>query len=175
MRASVQKGFTLLEMLVVLSIIAVLASMAIPRYKSIVVQREIDATANELMLHVERARVYAQNYGYKVKLCPVSQQQINQPLPMCNEHLSATDPWEAWVILRLDKQDKPDQVLSRSSIISANVSVFGNANTGSGRIINSLGQSDFAGFTVSVQAHAVIANTTPAQVVLAHSGRVRLQ
>lgn len=168
-KSLLQRGFTLLETLIVLAIVGILASMVVPRYQNYVVQNEVDVVANELVRGVEMARVNAQSYGYNVKICPVSATQLNQTLPECKTGLSDTEPWEAWVALRINKDKVATDVIVRSSTISPNVSVSGNAFDG--RTINEMGRSDFSGFTVLVKAKNAN-DATATKVILAQSGRV---
>ena len=54
-----QGGFTALEMTVVLAIIAIMSSLAIPRLQGVSAQRNVDVVASEIAQQMEAARIYA--------------------------------------------------------------------------------------------------------------------
>ena len=53
------QGFTLIEMLLTLAIVAILVSMAIPRYEQFVAQQDVNRVTQQMRDHLQLARTYA--------------------------------------------------------------------------------------------------------------------
>lgn len=88
-------GFTLLELLLVIAVVAILASMAVPNYQRLMARRAVDQATLQLRDHIELARTYAQAHQTKVEICPVTPDQLNAASPACNGQIQG---WQAWVV-----------------------------------------------------------------------------
>ena len=104
------QGFTLIEMLMTLAIVAILMSMAVPRYEQFVAQQDVKRATQQLRDHLELARTYAQTHQTSVQLCPVVASNMNESIPTC----SAVNAWGAWMVAAVDKRGVVNQVLARS-------------------------------------------------------------
>ncbi len=113
------QGFTLIEMLMVLAIVAILMSMAVPRYEQFVAQQDVKRTTQQLRDHLELARTYAQTHQTSVQLCPVVAANINETIPTCG----AVDAWGAWMVAAVDKRGVVNQVLARSEPILSRIQI----------------------------------------------------
>ena len=180
-----QRGFSLLEMLVVLAVIGILTTMVVARYQTFTVQREVDTVARELAQSIEFARVTAQSHGREVAICPVTRAQLNAAeLNECPS-LSANAPWQGWVVI----EKNTGQVLMRSGAIPATVLVcmatdstpnVCNQNASNPvRVMTAMGQPFTeeglkGAFTVRVAA-AEVKNIIGKKVTLAHTGRVKYE
>lgn len=65
------KGFTLLELLVSLSVMSILAAIAIPNFNSVIVRMRVDNEISELHRMLLVTRNTAINSGQKTILCPL--------------------------------------------------------------------------------------------------------
>ena len=67
-----QAGFTLLELMVTLSIAAILAAIAVPAMQSITINRHADKLANELQIDIMYARNQALSLSQEVTIKPLT-------------------------------------------------------------------------------------------------------
>lgn len=167
-----QKGFSLIELLVIIVIVGVLASVSFPKYQNFLVQRKVDVAARYLAQDLEFARIYAQTNRLKTKICPISIFELNMPLSKCLTQGGASD-WLAWVVLTLDEMGNPSHVLIRSHVIDPSILISGTG--GSGRIFNELGKPyNNIGFTMNIKARN-LHGLNHKKIVLSPSGKISHQ
>ncbi len=111
-----EQGFTLLEMVMVIGIVAIVSAIAVPNYQKIRAQHAYNQTADQLRDHLELARSYAQSQQTPVKICPMSQEHLGSSSPTCLIK-GNTQNWPAWMVVRVDN----GQVLARGQKPSADV------------------------------------------------------
>ena len=109
-------GFTLLEMMVVVAIMAVLASLAVPNYHKFKAQQAVNQTADRLKAHLELARTHAQSQQVTVNVCPIAVSDLSSDVPVC---LGNSTPWLAWMVIHDDGR----RVLARGQVSSAEVQI----------------------------------------------------
>ena len=100
----------------VIAIIAILATLAVPSYQKFRVQQDTHETADRLRDHLELARTYAQNQHMHVSVCPIVQSDLSVGKPVCLAVAGRT--WPAWMVVRAD-----GQVLARGQIASDDISI----------------------------------------------------
>ncbi|BFM08993.1 GspH/FimT family pseudopilin [Halioxenophilus aromaticivorans] len=66
-----QKGFTLVELLIVIAIVAILAVVAVPNFNETMQRNRMVANANEILSAIQYARAEALRQGGRVFLAPV--------------------------------------------------------------------------------------------------------
>ncbi len=160
------QGFTLIEMLMTLAIVAILISMAVPRYEQFVAQQDVKRTTQQLRDHLELARTYAQTHQTSVQLCPVLIADLNDNRPKC---IIDNHPWAAWMVVEPSAQAGAGSVIARSKpVTTVTVSKTNQVPEFSerGTLANFAANGDI---TVS---SAVFPNITEA-ITIAPNGRVR--
>ena len=96
-----EQGFTLLEMVMVITILAILAMLATPVYQKFKTQQVVSQTSDQLRDHLELARAHAQSQHVKVKVCPIIPSDLSSSTPNCLTQGGVTQ-WLAWMVIRMD-------------------------------------------------------------------------
>lgn len=72
MTVSVSKGFTMVELMITISIASILLAVAVPSYQSLMQESRLTTQANELMTALHYARSEAVKRGGRVTICKSS-------------------------------------------------------------------------------------------------------
>ena len=64
------KGFTLIELMVVVALVALLASLAVPSYRSFLVNKQLSSASSDFLISMLQARSEAIRQGKRVSLLP---------------------------------------------------------------------------------------------------------
>jgi len=67
-RNSAKKGFTLVEMIIVIALIAIITAIATPGYRAFMEQRRLKGAARQVMTHLMEARMKAVSINERVKV-----------------------------------------------------------------------------------------------------------
>lgn len=65
-----QPGFTLLELMVTVAVIAIIASIAMPSFREMLLRSRLTSAANEITAAMQQARMEALRTNARVELCP---------------------------------------------------------------------------------------------------------
>ncbi len=65
------KGFTLIELVIVLTIVGIIAAMAVPSFTTVIANNRLAATSNDLIGLLNYARAEAVKQGVVVRVAPV--------------------------------------------------------------------------------------------------------
>jgi type IV fimbrial biogenesis protein FimT len=66
---NVQRGFTLIEAMVAVAILAILMTLAVPSFTSMVAKSRLQSATSELMSSIVRTRMEALQFGRRVTMC----------------------------------------------------------------------------------------------------------
>ena len=159
------QGFTLIEMLLTLAIVAILVSMAVPRYEQFVAQQDVNRVTQQIRDHLQLARTYAQTHQTTVQFCPVDVAKVNDANPTCSQEAT----WKAWMVAEVDDKGAVRQVIARSEPILSNIEI----NSDNRKVIkmNRQGGADGLNSTFTITSTQLLnINKT---LTLAPNGRTR--
>ncbi len=165
-------GLTLLELLVVVSITAILATVALPSMSTLVAETRISSATSMLASMMKFARMQAVARNSRVTLCP-SENGID-----CGE----ANEWNRGVMAFEDanhnrRRDENEELLGFREM-NRHLRIFSGADpdsTGKSRkrvVFSPAGSA--AGYTLSVKFCSPASATAPAVIILQNSGRMRV-
>ncbi|MBY0572692.1 MAG: GspH/FimT family pseudopilin [Undibacterium sp.] len=93
-----QLGVTLVELMVVIAIVGIISSIAIPSYRGMVIDNRVESMASNLYSALVLARTEARNRGQVVTLCNSSNADAPPPaIPVC-DGATATGWGTGWLV-----------------------------------------------------------------------------
>ena len=165
-------GLTLLELLIVVSITAILATVALPSMSTLVAETRIRSGTSTLASMMKFARMQAVARNAPVTLCPGHEGTA------CGE----ANEWNRGVMVFEDtnhnrRRDEAEELLGFREM-NRHLRVFSGADpdsTGKSRkrvVFSPAGTA--AGYTISIKFCSPDGSTQPAVIILQNSGRIRL-
>lgn len=122
------RGFTVIELMVTLAVAAIVISMAVPSFQSVVNGNKLAAGANELMASLQAARMEAIRRGQRAGVCFSTKTNSGVDATCSNANV---DGWIAFVDANGDGDfDKAGDTLIRVSTLGAGVVVSANPALG---------------------------------------------
>jgi type IV fimbrial biogenesis protein FimT len=108
------RGFTLVELMVVLALLAILAMMAVPSFNSTVSSVRLSGAANDLMASIQQARATAMRFGQRVTICATTN----------GTTCSQANTWSQGWITFLDRPGSTLPLISTGETVTAVVSAM---------------------------------------------------
>lgn len=116
------KGFTLLELLIVISIVGILASVAVPSFKSSLTKNKRSAESENIIRDINIARSEAIKRGQRVVLC-------TGDTSGCNNSTNWTNGWIAFVDEdKNNNKGSSEQILRIGELKSPNFTLIGSTD-----------------------------------------------
>lgn len=132
MSASLQTGYTLTEVLVVVAIVGILTAMAVPSFTQMMQRQLVDSQVSSLVSAMRLARAEAVKRGQQVTLCPTN--NPNDNLPVCA--VGNPDWSRGWVVF-VDNGPNVRTLDAGETIISVQQAVDGSGGI-SNNTLNSI-------------------------------------
>ncbi|MCD9086513.1 GspH/FimT family pseudopilin [Stenotrophomonas sp. SY1] len=99
-------GFTLVELMVTIAVLAIIAAIAVPSMQGIIKSNRLSAASTELVAALQLARAEAVRRNARVTVC------ASDDGLAC----TATDAWTRWIVLGRDTVSGSDEVIRDSSV-----------------------------------------------------------
>ncbi len=171
---SLEKGFTLIELMVVMSIMAIVLAITIPSMSGFVVDSRISSNVNEFIGAVTLARTEAVKRGRLVTICRSS--NADSKTPSCDGGLS--DWGVGWLVYEENSTSKNvgsyesgEVVILRRGALPAGTLVPANGAGVTVLSFNSLGEPIGAG---AVAFNFSVKGKRPRDVCISRNGRVKV-
>lgn len=111
-------GFTLIEMMVTVSVLAILVSLAAPSFREILNRNRAGAISNEFANSINKARVEAVNRNVCVSICRSTLvPSTNTSQPQCNSGTDWNSGWIAFVNAACD--DTTDEPAAADLVLAS--------------------------------------------------------
>ncbi len=128
-RALGAAGFTLVELLVVMAIVAILASLAAPSFTGLIANSALDGHTSALMEDMRLARSVAVRRGRSVSMCPTSDAMATTPSCLSAANADWSKGWIIFEDTDANGSYSGTDVLVRRQVALENAGAF---NTGTG-------------------------------------------
>lgn len=120
------RGFTLVELMITVAVLAVVAGLAAPLFAGVINGNRLTSTANEIAAGIQAARMEALRRGVRVTLC----QSTN------GTTCSTTTPWQGWLVFAdANGNNAPDAgEITQTGRIEAPLRVTASSNLANNRM-----------------------------------------
>jgi len=160
-----QSGFTLIEIMVVVALIAILASLAVPSWTQLLVRNSVRASVNDFSLSLQFARSQAVLLNSPVTLCPSSD----------GANCTGTNYAAGWIVRVGPAVNGADQRILQDVLPRDRVNITVNHNGGRFTFLpNGTPVSGFAGSTVAITPTATGLDALTRWLCINRTGRIRV-
>jgi type IV fimbrial biogenesis protein FimT len=117
-----QHGFTLVELLITMAIVAIVLSAGVPNFRAFIVDNRLVSQANQFSADINLARSAAIKYQRNAQVCVST--SFDQPAPLCTGGTDWSNGWIVWIDKDRDNlPDAPGEILRVGNPLTGN-SVF---------------------------------------------------
>ena len=103
-------GFTLLELMVTIAILAIVLSIGVPSYRGVIMDNRMAAQANLFATSIKLARSNAVKYQRSATVC--SSSNFDAAVPTCSSNADWSNGWIVWVDKDRDATTDANEVIS---------------------------------------------------------------
>lgn len=139
MHASRERGFTLIELMITITVMAILLMVGLPSMQSFIAQNRLSGNANEFIGATMMARSEAMKRGSAVTIC----RAVNAETSTTNSCDTSKNDWSSgWLVVVVNTVDSTQNVvLARQGALTAGTTVTptSTATTPTSIIYNALG------------------------------------
>jgi type IV fimbrial biogenesis protein FimT len=115
----IQCGITLVELMVVLSVLAIVSVIAVPSFSALLANNRITSMSNELLAHLQYARVEATRAARKVSICSSVDGMV------CANSTSWSKGWLIWTDFDKDGALDSSEIIRVQGPIASNLTLTG--------------------------------------------------
>jgi type IV fimbrial biogenesis protein FimT len=116
-----QNGFTLFELLVAMTIAALLVTVGVPNMRAMILDNRIISEANHFVATINAARSSAVRYQRPAIVCSTA--NFDAAVPTCSGSTDWSDGWIVWVDKNQDAATTADEVIVVSPPVGGSVSM----------------------------------------------------
>lgn len=120
------RGFTIIELMIVITIIGVLASFALPAFGDMIDNNRRTVVVNELLSNLMLARAEAAKRGGAVVVCGVDDANSNGQIDTAEQACSGTDWSDGWIVALVADDGGTPNDLSDDTLTLPPMKVFVN-------------------------------------------------
>jgi len=103
-------GFTLIELMVTIGILAIVLSVGVPSYRGIVMDNRMASQANLFATSIKLARSNAVKYQRNATVC--SSSNFDAAVPTCSSNADWSNGWIVWVDKDRDAATDANEIIS---------------------------------------------------------------
>lgn len=127
---SAERGFTLLELMVVVVVMALLLAIAVPSFEATINNNRLAGASNELMASIQTARMEAVRRNARAAVCLSA--NANAPAPTCST--ANVNGWITFLDVNKNGTFNAGDTLLRASTVAGRVVVLSSTNV-AGKIV----------------------------------------
>lgn len=160
-----QKGFTLVELMVTVALVAIVTSIAIPSWSSLIASNRIRSAVNDWTQSFYFARSEAVRQKISITICASS-----------NGTTCTDSSYEMGWIVKTGLSTDDNGVILQDTLPQRGVTLTPTATTARAITIspNGLPISSFAGASVTAQEYPVKNTSITKQIIIARTGRIKI-
>ena len=105
-----QKGFNIIELMVVLAVASILLSVGVPSFRSVIMDNRLSNQSNSFVTAINSARSYAVRYQRNATICATA--DYSAAVPTCDATTDWSNGWFVWVDKNRDSITDANEVIS---------------------------------------------------------------